>query len=188
MTNTQLSKCFTQEPAETYHAKAVDFLGSHRLADFRRCPLLYHWKQTGLTKDEDRPAYQIGRAAHTLILEGRQKFLAEYAIGGPINEKTGQPFGTTTKAFAEWAAAQGKPEAVQDKIAEGKLKDYYTQFCLLEQPFVRDQKLTVGQLVQERIALLKENIVVRRFARFKVGEEAASRAGGEGDAPSPAAE
>jgi elongation factor Ts len=69
------------------------------------------------------------------------------------------------------AAAQGKPENVQDRIAEGKLKDYYTQFCLLEQPFVKDSKLTIGQLVQEKIAIIKENIVVRRFARFKVGEE-----------------
>jgi elongation factor Ts len=86
------------------------------------------------------------------------------------------------------AAAQGKPEAVQDKIAEGKLKDYYTQFCLLEQPFVRDQKLTVGQMVQEKIALIKENIVVRRFARFKVGEAVAAGAGSEGDAPAPAAQ
>jgi elongation factor Ts len=86
------------------------------------------------------------------------------------------------------AAAQGKPEAVQDKIAEGKLKDYYTQFCLLEQPFVRDQKLTVGQMVQEKIALIKENIVVRRFARFKVGEAVAAGAGSEGDAPAPVAQ
>jgi elongation factor Ts len=69
------------------------------------------------------------------------------------------------------AAAQGKPPNVQDKIAEGKLKDYYTQFCLLEQPFVKDGKLTIGQMVQEKIAIIKENIVVRRFARFKVGEE-----------------
>src|SRR6185503_12748057 len=69
------------------------------------------------------------------------------------------------------AAAQGKPAGVQDKIAEGKLKDYYTQACLLEQPFVKDGKLTIGQLVQEKIAIIKENIVVRRFARFKVGEE-----------------
>jgi elongation factor Ts len=72
--------------------------------------------------------------------------------------------------YREQAAAQGKPASVQDKIAEGKLKDYFVQFCLLEQPFVKDQKLTVGQLVQEKIALIKENIVVRRFARFKVGE------------------
>jgi elongation factor Ts len=71
------------------------------------------------------------------------------------------------------AATQGKPPAVLDKIAEGKLKDYYTRFCLLEQPFVKDDKLTVGQLVQEKIALIKENIVVRRFARYRVGEDAA---------------
>jgi len=69
------------------------------------------------------------------------------------------------------AAAQGKPANVQDRIAEGKLKEYYSTFCLLEQPFIRDGKLTVGQLVQEKIALIKENIVVRRFARFKIGEE-----------------
>jgi elongation factor Ts len=69
------------------------------------------------------------------------------------------------------AAGQGKPAGVLDKIAEGKLKDYYATYCLLEQPFVRDGKLTVGQLVQEKIAVIKENIVVRRFARFRVGEE-----------------
>jgi elongation factor Ts len=69
------------------------------------------------------------------------------------------------------AAAQGKPAAVAEKMATGKLKDYYSTFCLLEQPFVKDTKLTVGQLVQEKIAIIKENIVVRRFARFKVGEE-----------------
>jgi elongation factor Ts len=68
------------------------------------------------------------------------------------------------------AAAQGKPANVQERIAEGKLKEYYSSFCLLEQPFIRDPKLTVGQLVQEKIALIKENIVVRRFARFKIGE------------------
>ncbi len=69
------------------------------------------------------------------------------------------------------AAAQGKPANVQEKIAEGKLKEYYETFCLLEQPFVREPKVTVGQLIQEKIAVIKENIVVRRFARFKVGEE-----------------
>jgi elongation factor Ts len=69
------------------------------------------------------------------------------------------------------AASQGKPPAVQDKIAEGKLKDYYSTFCLLEQPFIKEPKQTVGQLIQEKIAIIKENIVVRRFARFKVGED-----------------
>ncbi len=74
------------------------------------------------------------------------------------------------------AAAQGKPEAVQDKIAEGKLKEYYATFCLYEQPFVKEPKLTVGQLVQEKIAVIKENIVVRRFVRFRLGEEVAGAA------------
>ena len=73
--------------------------------------------------------------------------------------------------YKSQAAAQGKPAQVQDKIAEGKLKQYYSDFVLLEQPFVKDTQLTVGQLVAEKIAHLKENIVVRRFARFKVGEE-----------------
>jgi len=76
------------------------------------------------------------------------------------------------------AAAQGKPPAVVDKIAEGKLKEYYSTFCLYEQPFIKEPKLTVGQLIQEKIAVLKENIVVRRFARFRAGE----------DSPRPAAE
>src|SRR5262245_11877828 len=69
------------------------------------------------------------------------------------------------------ATASGKPANVVDKIAEGKLKEYYSTFCLLEQPYIREPKVTVGQLVQEKIAVIKENIVVRRFVRFRVGEE-----------------
>jgi len=69
------------------------------------------------------------------------------------------------------ALASGKPAAVVDKIAEGKLKEYYGTYCLLEQPFIKDPKLTIGQLVQEKIAVIKENIVVRRFTRYRLGEE-----------------
>jgi hypothetical protein len=50
----------------------------------------------------------IGRATHTLILEGQETFLQEYEVGGPINPKTGQPFGANTKTFAEWQASHGK--------------------------------------------------------------------------------
>jgi elongation factor Ts len=75
------------------------------------------------------------------------------------------------------AVAQGKPATVVDKIAEGKVKEYYATYCLLEQPFVKDGKMTVGQLVHERIALLKENIVVRRFTRYRLGEESGSKPG-----------
>jgi len=72
------------------------------------------------------------------------------------------------------AIAQGKPEKVVDRIAEGKLKEYYQNFVLLEQPFIKDPKLTVEQLILEKIAVLKENIVLRRFTRFKIGEAAAT--------------
>jgi elongation factor Ts len=74
------------------------------------------------------------------------------------------------------ATASGKPPNVVEKIAEGKLKEYYATFCLLEQPYIREPKMTVGQLVQEKVAVIKENIVVRRFARFRVGEEVAGQA------------
>ncbi|MDX2199606.1 MAG: PD-(D/E)XK nuclease-like domain-containing protein [Phycisphaerae bacterium] len=98
-----------REPADVYHAKGKDYLSSHALNEFRRCPLLYRKRELGLVPERDSTAFLIGRAAHTLILEGRQRYEREYAIGGPINPKTGQPFGSQTKAFAEWAEAQSKP-------------------------------------------------------------------------------
>lgn len=97
-----------REPSEVYHAKAGEYLSSHLLADFRRCPQLYFRKRCGLVPNEDRPAYLLGRAAHALVLEGKEAFQDGFAVGGPINPKTGQPFGSTTKAFAEWVASQHK--------------------------------------------------------------------------------
>lgn len=97
-----------REPFEEYRIKSQTYLTSHQLADFRRCPSLYYKKKLSEIDDEDRPAYLIGRALHTLALEGREKFEAEYAVGGPLNPKTGEVFGPTTKAFAEWAEAQQK--------------------------------------------------------------------------------
>jgi len=67
---------------------------------------------------------------------------------------------------------QKKPAAVIDKIIEGKLGSFYEQVCLLDQPSIRDPKLTVGQLVQQAIAKMGENISVPRFVRFKLGESA----------------
>lgn len=104
------------EPAAQYHAKADRYLSSHQLLDFIRCPWLHRKKAVGLIEDTDSASYLIGRAAHTLILEGREAFEAAFALGGPINEKTGKPFGAATKAFAEWAAIQGKPVLSHDQI------------------------------------------------------------------------
>jgi len=70
------------------------------------------------------------------------------------------------------ALASGKPANVVDKIAEGKLREYYATFCLLEQPFIREPKTTVGQH-------LKGKAVVRRFARLRLGDEAAAKPGTE---------
>jgi hypothetical protein len=97
------------ESDKEYRAKAQNFLTSHGLGDYRKCPMFYNKKRTGLIEDEDRPAYFIGRGLHTLALEGRPKFEAEYAVGGPINPKTGELYGAQTKAWAEWAEAQGRP-------------------------------------------------------------------------------
>ena len=66
----------------------------------------------------------------------------------------------------------GKPAPVIDKIVEGKLGSFYEQVCLLDQPSIRDPKVTIGQAVQAAIAKLGENISVARFVRFKLGETA----------------
>jgi elongation factor Ts len=66
------------------------------------------------------------------------------------------------------ALASGKPANVVDKIAEGKVREYYSTFCLLEQPFIREPKTTVGQH-------LKGKVRVQRFARLRLGEDAAAK-------------
>lgn len=108
-TDLQLEGLLIGEPAEVYHARSGEYLTSHLLADFRKCPLLYHRKRRGQTPaSDDCPAYLVGRAAHTVILEGDEAFHQRFAVGGPVNPQTGLPYGAGTKAWAEWAKAQGK--------------------------------------------------------------------------------
>ena len=73
-------------------------------------------------------------------------------------------------AFRTEAAASGKPESVLDRIVQGKLDKFYDEVCLLRQPFVKDDKVKVGDLVTSAIAKIGENIVVRRFVRYELGE------------------
>ncbi|HUI57727.1 MAG TPA: translation elongation factor Ts [Bryobacteraceae bacterium] len=80
------------------------------------------------------------------------------------------------------AVLEGKPEKVLDKIVEGRLSKFYEEVCLLDQPFVKEATLTVGNLVKTKIAKLKENITIARFVRFKVGDVAAVEAGHENPA------
>ena len=63
-----------------------------------------------------------------------------------------------------------KPEQVLEKIVEGRVSKFYQEACLMEQPFVKDQNITVGELVRQMISKTGENIKVRRFTRFKMGE------------------
>ncbi len=72
--------------------------------------------------------------------------------------------------FRDQALASGKPPAVVEKIVTGKMEKYYAEYVLLEQPFVKDSDKTVGQMITEKVAKIGENIQVRRFVRFKLGE------------------
>ena len=70
------------------------------------------------------------------------------------------------------ALAEGKPERVVDKIVDGKLEKFYQEACLVRQPFVKNEDLTVADLIKQTISAIGENIIVRRFARWELGEAA----------------
>jgi len=72
--------------------------------------------------------------------------------------------------YREQAAASGKPPQVVEKIVDGKLAKFYEEFCLLEQPFIKDPEITIGELVSQHIARIGENIRIRRFVRFRLGD------------------
>lgn len=76
------------------------------------------------------------------------------------------------KEFADKAKAEGKPAEMVDKIVEGMLKKHFAERCLMDQPFIKNPDVTVGELVKEHIAKLGENIVVPRFSRMQLGEVA----------------
>ena len=96
----QVLRHLIRESADIYHAKAKDFLSAHALNEFRRCPLLYRKKELGLVPERDTTAYLIGRAAHTLILEGRERYQREFAVGGPIQHVGGTWSGLALAMFA----------------------------------------------------------------------------------------
>ena len=76
--------------------------------------------------------------------------------------------------YRSQAAATGKPPQVVEKIVEGKMSKFYEEVCLYEQPFIKDQTVSIAQLIATKIGKLGENIAVRRFSRFKVGEAGAT--------------
>lgn len=99
-------------------------------------------------------------------------------------------FDREKEIFLDQAIKSGKPANIAEKMVTGKMEKFYEEVCLLEQPFIKDQTISIAQLIAAKIGKLGENISVRRFARFKVGEATATVAfttvktdDGEGDAP-----
>lgn len=70
------------------------------------------------------------------------------------------------------ALADGKPAQIIDKIVAGQMEKFYQEICLLRQPYVKDDKVTIGDLVKQTVAAIGENVIIRRFARYELGETA----------------
>src|ERR1700687_5680820 len=108
---------------------------------------------------------------------------------------TAPDFAREKEIFLAHAIASGKPANIAEKMVAGMMEKFYEEVCLLEQPFIKDQTITIAQLIAAKIGKLGENISVRRFARFKVGDATATVAftsskpdnqpdeGGEASAP-----
>jgi elongation factor Ts len=84
------------------------------------------------------------------------------------------------------ALATGKPENVVEKITTGKMEKFYEEICLYEQHYIKDESVTIGEMITQAIAKLGENISIRRFVRFKVGEIGGPGGAGPETAPVPA--
>ncbi len=106
--------------------------------------------------------------AHEVALQiaaGAPKYIRVEDIPGEVLEQE-------REKARNVARAEGKPEKVIERIVEGKMEKFYTDNCLLRQPYVRDEDLTLEDLRNQHIAAIGENIVIRRFARWEVGEDA----------------
>jgi hypothetical protein len=113
-TNTNLLDHLLVEEESIYAAKRAENLSSHALGDFRKNPRYFRDKELGVITEPERPAFVIGRAVHCRVLEGLDELNGRFAIGGPVNPKTGKAYGVDTKAYAQWAATVNKPAISKD--------------------------------------------------------------------------
>jgi elongation factor Ts len=86
-----------------------------------------------------------------------------------MEDVTAEDLDREKEIYRAQAAATGKPAPVIEKIVDGKMAKFYEEVCLLEQPFIKEQTVTIKELIGQKVGKLGENITVRRFARFKVG-------------------
>ena len=115
--NGPITAFVAQEDEKLYRRRAAECMSSHQLRDFRWCPAYFVRKRAGLVSYSDSPAFLVGRALHCLAIEGRAEYDRRYMTGGPVNEKTGKPYGADTKAHREWAAAQERDVLTADQAA-----------------------------------------------------------------------
>jgi len=103
---------------------------------------------------------------------------------------TPEAFERERDIYRAQAASTGKPPNVIEKIVDGKMEKFYEEVCLYEQPFIKEQTINISQLIASKIGKLGENISVRRFARFKVGDQgetiAIGKSGGDDQGGTPA--
>jgi elongation factor Ts len=90
-------------------------------------------------------------------------------------EVTPEILARENEIYREQAKATGKPDKIIDSIVKGKMEKFYEETCLYEQHFIKDESVTIGEMVTHMIAKLGENISIRRFVRLKVGESAAAQ-------------
>jgi len=83
---------------------------------------------------------------------------------------TAEAYAREKEIYLDQAIRSGKPANIAEKMVAGKMEKFYEEVCLLEQPFIKDQTVSIGQLIATKVGKLGENIAVRRFARFKVGD------------------
>ncbi len=110
---------------------------------------------------------ELARNLAMHIAAEHPRFLRQEDVPDDVIEKE-------KEVYRALAIKEGRPEKVLDRIVEGRLKKFYSEACLVDQPYVRDDQKTVGDLTKEAIAQLGENIVVRRFVRYQLGESNAS--------------
>ncbi|MER3401201.1 MAG: translation elongation factor Ts [Thermoflexus sp.] len=163
--------------------KAIDYLREKGLA--RAARKLERTAREGLVVAYVHPGNRVGvllelncetdfvartsefqQLAHDLLLQiaaANPRYIRREDIPAEVLERERQ-------IYLKEALHEGKPPSIAEKIAENRLARFIQEVCLLEQPFIKDESRTVGQLIMEVIAKVGENIVVRRFARYELGE------------------
>lgn len=114
-----------------------------------------------VAKNEEFKAFVHDVALH--IAAANPKYIKKEDVPAEILDEE-------KKMFMEQIKAEGKPDNIAEKIVTGKLEKYYSEVCLLNQPFVKDPDVTIGDLLTGKIQKIGENLVISRFSRFEIGQ------------------